>query len=46
MDGRPSAVRRRPPALGEHSRQILTGLGYDGASIDALVAADVVGEPK
>jgi crotonobetainyl-CoA:carnitine CoA-transferase CaiB-like acyl-CoA transferase len=29
----PGALRRRPPTLGEHTQQILAGLGYDEASI-------------
>ena len=36
-------LRQRPPALGEHSRAVLTELGYDANRIDALIAAGVVG---
>ena len=32
-----------PPALGEHSFEILRSLGYDDARIEALVAENVVG---
>jgi crotonobetainyl-CoA:carnitine CoA-transferase CaiB-like acyl-CoA transferase len=36
-----------PPQLGEHSRQVLTAeLGYSSAQVDALIAADVVHEPR
>ncbi len=35
---------RPAPALGEHSRAILSELGHDGESIGALVRAGVVGE--
>ena len=31
-------LRRRPPALGEHTRTVLAELGYAGDRIDALVA--------
>jgi crotonobetainyl-CoA:carnitine CoA-transferase CaiB-like acyl-CoA transferase len=33
---------RRPPRLGEHTREVLGELGYDAARIDALYAAGVV----
>jgi crotonobetainyl-CoA:carnitine CoA-transferase CaiB-like acyl-CoA transferase len=45
-DGRPSAVHRRPPRLGEHTRQVLGELGYDEAAIDALLADGSAGEPQ
>ncbi len=38
------AGRGRAPLLGEHTRDILTELGYDGARIDELVEAGAVGE--
>ena len=34
---------RPAPLLGEHSREVLRELGYDGEAIDALVARGVVG---
>jgi crotonobetainyl-CoA:carnitine CoA-transferase CaiB-like acyl-CoA transferase len=32
------------PLLGEHNREILGGLGYDDATIDALMAAGVIAD--
>ena len=43
VDGERLGHDRRPPLLGEHSREVLRGLGYDDAAIDALVAQGVVG---
>ncbi len=37
-DGTPTSIRRAPPNLGEHSREILLEAGYDAASIDTLIA--------
>lgn len=37
----PGDVRRLPPRLGEHSREVLAELGYDAAAIDAMVASGV-----
>jgi crotonobetainyl-CoA:carnitine CoA-transferase CaiB-like acyl-CoA transferase len=31
-----TSIRRPPPTLGEHTEQILTGLGYDSGAIDSL----------
>ena len=42
IDGLARAPLQPPPALGEHSREILAALGYDGATIDRLVATGVV----
>jgi crotonobetainyl-CoA:carnitine CoA-transferase CaiB-like acyl-CoA transferase len=33
---------REAPAQGEHSRDVLREAGYDGATIDALIAGGVV----
>jgi formyl-CoA transferase len=38
LDGTPGAVRRPPPRLGEHTREVLTELGFTAAEIDALIA--------
>lgn len=40
----PSRIAGPAPRLGEHGREILEGLGYDGAKYDALVQAGVVVE--
>ena len=32
-----------PPRLGQHSRELLRGLGYEDAAIEALVADGVLG---
>jgi len=42
FDGRRNAVRRPPPRLGEHSREILEGLGYGAEEIEALLQAGAV----
>lgn len=40
MFGTPAAVRRPPPTLGRHSREVLTGeLGLDDAALVELLAA-------
>jgi crotonobetainyl-CoA:carnitine CoA-transferase CaiB-like acyl-CoA transferase len=39
-------VRRGPPAIGEHSREILSDLGLAAAEIDALVASGAVRQRK
>ncbi|MDH7637704.1 CaiB/BaiF CoA transferase family protein [Sphingomonas oryzagri] len=36
---------RPPPALGEHSRAVLRGCGYDDAEIEALLFEGVVSDP-
>jgi CoA:oxalate CoA-transferase len=35
---------RRPPRLGEHTRQVLRETGYDTARIDALIQSGAVAE--
>jgi crotonobetainyl-CoA:carnitine CoA-transferase CaiB-like acyl-CoA transferase len=40
------AVSRPPPYLGEHTRELLTELGYDDAATQALFEDGVVGEPQ
>jgi len=38
----PTTIRRPPPHLGEHSREILSEAGYDAAAIDRLAADGVI----
>ncbi|KAF0097183.1 MAG: L-carnitine dehydratase/bile acid-inducible protein F [Rhodospirillaceae bacterium] len=42
----PAAIRRLPPRLGEHTREILAEVGYSEADIDALVGAKAIGESE
>ena len=42
LDGRRLGVRMNPPALGEHTHELLAGLGYRPDEIDALQDAAVV----
>jgi crotonobetainyl-CoA:carnitine CoA-transferase CaiB-like acyl-CoA transferase len=42
MDGARLPVRLQPPQLGAHTAELLAGLGYDQAQIDALRAQGVV----
>jgi len=46
MHGTPASVRLAPPLLGEHTREILTELGYDGTTIARLVDGRIVGVPR
>jgi len=39
----PASIHRMAPRLGEHSRELLSEIGYDGSEIDALVACRAVG---
>jgi len=41
----PAAIRRLPPRLGEHSREVLREAGLDAGAIQALFDQGVVGEP-
>jgi formyl-CoA transferase len=40
----PAAIRRLPPRLGEHTREILVEVGYSEADIEALLGAKAIGE--
>ena len=42
-DGERLAMRMRPPALGEHSRDVLAELGYESDEIEELINVGVVG---
>jgi len=35
--GTPGGVRRAAPLLGQHTREVLAEIGYDGAAIEALI---------
>lgn len=40
----PGSIRRLPPRLGEHSREVLAEAGLDAAAFDALLAAGITRE--
>lgn len=42
LDGHAPAVEQPPPTLGQHTREILTELGYDEAAVAALQAEGAV----
>ena len=42
MAGRRLGVRLHPPKMGEHTRALLTGIGFDAAEIDRLYAQRVI----
>ena len=42
MDDSAFRLRHPPPGLGQHGREVLAELGYDGARIDRLIADKVV----
>lgn len=44
LSGTPLAVRGPGPAVGEHTRAVLLGLGLEAAEVDGLVAAGVVAD--
>jgi crotonobetainyl-CoA:carnitine CoA-transferase CaiB-like acyl-CoA transferase len=45
LDGQTNAEYRRPPTLGEDTRDVLGELGYNSAEIDELENAGVVSKP-
>lgn len=45
LSANPGSVKTPPPLLGEHSRQVLAGLGLSPERIDALVQSGVIGIP-
>lgn len=45
IDGEPTHIRRHPPRMGEHSREVLTELAYEPETIDDLVSRGVVRDP-
>ncbi len=45
FDKTPSSIQRPAPTLGEHSREILTELGYSLAEIDKLIDDGTLGIP-
>jgi formyl-CoA transferase len=38
----PGKLRFPAPALGQHTREILAGIGYDAARIDTLAANGII----
>ncbi|HLX33757.1 MAG TPA: CoA transferase [Candidatus Limnocylindrales bacterium] len=42
LSATPATIRRPPPMLGEHSREILAEAGFDAAAIDRLAADGVI----
>jgi crotonobetainyl-CoA:carnitine CoA-transferase CaiB-like acyl-CoA transferase len=42
----PAAIRRMPPALGQHTREVLREVGYADGEIEALVEAKAVGAAR
>ncbi|MFY7864298.1 CaiB/BaiF CoA transferase family protein [Roseateles sp.] len=43
LDGARLGLRRDPPRLGQHSRELLASLGYEPGAIDHLIQEGVVG---
>jgi formyl-CoA transferase len=42
LSATPASVRRVPPRLGEHNREVLAELGYDDDAVETLLAAGVL----
>lgn len=45
IDGEPTAIHTVPPRLGQDSRAVLEGLGYDAARVEQLLRDGTVTEP-
>jgi crotonobetainyl-CoA:carnitine CoA-transferase CaiB-like acyl-CoA transferase len=45
LDGERLAKRSDPPEVGQHSRELLAGLGYSAAAIDKLAADGIIALP-
>ena len=46
LSATPGSIRRRAPALGEHTRQILQEHGYTDTEVDTLAAAGIIATPQ
>lgn len=46
MSETPPSVRTAGPMLGQHSREVLTEIGYGDAQITDLLAAGIIAEPE
>jgi len=44
LSGTPGEIRKPAPALGEHNKEILSGLGLSAAAIDDLRERGLVGQ--
>lgn len=42
--GTPASIKRHPPMLGEHTREILAELGYSDAEIDVLMTKGLIAD--
>jgi len=46
LNGKRLALRTQPPRLSENARELLAGLGYAPARVDALIAEGIVAAPQ
>jgi crotonobetainyl-CoA:carnitine CoA-transferase CaiB-like acyl-CoA transferase len=44
IDGETKRAPAAPPAIGEHSREVLTDYGFESGEIEAMISAGVVGQ--